>query len=61
MNLKAVRYLTSKLRDDAVLNLKALFISVSKAINSDPRVIGSVLDWEHYRVLTLEHMPNMGT
>ena len=31
---EAVRYLNSKLRDDTALNLKALFVSVSKTINN---------------------------
>ena len=51
----ALRYLNSKLRDDTVLNLKALFISVSKTI------IRTLLDWEYCWVLTLKHMRNMGT
>ena len=31
---EAVRYLNSKLRDDTVLNLKALCVSISKTINN---------------------------
>ena len=41
---EAVRYLSSKLSDDTVLNLKALFVSVSKTINNGTKVIGTVLD-----------------
>ena len=43
---EAVRYLSSKLRDDTVLNLKALFVSVSKTINNGTKIIRTVLDWE---------------
>ena len=41
---EAVRYLSSKLSDDTVLNLKAFFVSVSKTINNGTKVIGTVLD-----------------
>ena len=58
---EAVRYLNSKLRDDIVLNLKALFVSVSRTINNGTRIIRTVLDWEYCWVLTLKHMRNMGT
>ena len=44
---EAVRYLNSKLRDDTVLNLKALFVSVSRTINNGTKIIGTVLDWEY--------------
>ena len=43
---ETVRYLNSKLRDDTVLNLKALFVSVSKTINNGTKIIRTVLDWE---------------
>ena len=55
-----VRYLTSKLRDDTVLNSKPLFVSVSKTINNGSKIIRTVLDWEYCWVLTLKHMRNMG-
>ena len=58
---EAVRYLNSKLRDDTVLNLKALFVAVSKTINNGIEIIRTVLDWEYCWVLTLKHMRNMGT
>ena len=58
---EAVRYLNSKLRDNTVLNLKALFVSVSKTINNGTKIIRTVLDWEYCWVLTLKHMRNMGT
>ena len=58
---EAVRYLNSKLRDDTILNLKALFVSVSKTMNNGTKIIRTVLDWEHCWVLTLKHMRNMGT
>ena len=58
---EAVRYLTSKLRDDTTLNLKALFVSVSKTINNGTKIIRAVLDWEYCWVLTLERIRNMGT
>ena len=58
---EAVRYLNSKLRDDTVLNLKALVVSVSKTINNGTEIIRTVLDWEYCWVLTLKHMRNMGT
>ena len=35
----AVRYLNSKLRDDTALNLKALFVSVSRTINKGTKII----------------------
>ena len=44
---EAVRYLNSKLRDGTVLNLKALFVSVSKTINNRTKIIRTVLDWEY--------------
>ena len=44
---EAVRYLNSKLRDDTVLNLKGLFVSVSKTINNGTKIIRTVLDWEY--------------
>ena len=58
---EAVRYLNSKLRYDTVLNLEALFVSVSKTINNGTKIIRTVLDWEYCWVLTLKHMRNMGT
>ena len=58
---EAVRYLNSNLRDDAVLNLKALFVSVLKTITNGTKIIRTVLDWEYFWVLTLKHMRNMGT
>ena len=58
---EAVRYLNSKWRDDTVLNLKALFVSVSKTINNGTKIIRTVLDWEYCWVLTLKNMRNMGT
>ena len=58
---EAVRYLNSKLRDDTVLNLKALFVSVSETINNGTKIIRTVLDWDYFWVLTLKHMRNMGT
>ena len=58
---EAVRYLNTKLRDDTVLNLKALFVSVPKTINNGTKIIRTVLDWEHCWVLTLKHMRNLGT
>ena len=57
---EAVHYLNSKLRDDTVLNLKALFVSASKTINNGTKIIRTVLDWEYSWVLTLKHMRNMG-
>ena len=53
---EAVRYLNSKLRYDTVLNLEALFVSVSKTINNGTKIIRTVLDWEYCWVLTLKHM-----
>ena len=41
---EAVRYLNSKLRDDTILNLRALFVSVSRTINNGTKVIRTVLD-----------------
>ena len=41
---EAVRYLNSKSRDDTVLNLKVLCISVSKTINNGTKIIRTVLD-----------------
>ena len=58
---EAVRYLDSKLRDDAVLNFKALFVSVSTTIYNGTNKIRIVSDWEYCWVLTLKHMRNMGT
>ena len=58
---EAVRYLNSKLRDDTVLNLKALFVSVSKTMNNGTKIIRTVSDREYCWVLTLKHMRNMGT
>ena len=58
---EAVRYLNSNLRDDTVLNLKALFVSVSETINNGTKMIRTVLDWEYCWVLTLKHIRNMGT
>ena len=55
---EAVRYLNSKLRDDTILNLEALFVSVSKTINNGTKIIRTVLDWEYCWVLTLKHMCN---
>ena len=57
---EAVRYLNSKLRDDTVLNLKALFVSVSTKINNGTKIIRTVLDWEYCWVLTLKHMRSNG-
>ena len=37
-------FVNSKLRDDTVLNLKALFVSVSKTINNGTKIIRTVLD-----------------
>ena len=54
-------FVNSKLRDDTVLNLKALFVSVSKTINNGTKIIRTVLDWEYCWVLTFKHMRNMGT
>ena len=49
---EAVQHLNSKLRDDTVLNLKALFASVSKMINNGTKISRTVLDWEYCWVLT---------
>ena len=40
---EAVRYLNSKLRDDTALNLKALFVSVSRTINKGTIIIKNTL------------------
>ena len=58
---EAVRYLNSKLRDETVLNLKTMFVSVFKTINNGTKIIRTVLDWEYCWVLTLKHMRNMGS
>ena len=58
---EAVRYRNSKVRDDTVLDLKGLFVSISKTINNGTKIIRTVLDWEYCWVLTLKHMRNMGT
>ena len=51
--VEAVCYRNSKLRDDTVLNMKALFVSVSKTINNCTKIIRTVFDWEYCWVLTL--------
>ena len=53
--------LLQKRKDDTVLNLKALFVSVSKTANNGTKITRTVLDWEYCWILTLKHMRNMGT
>ena len=45
---EAVLYLNFKLRDDTVLNLKALFVSVSKTINNGTKIIRTASDTVGY-------------